>query len=167
MSRNAQKCNNNCFLQTRLQHRQWELSTNNSPRRKIVLSKRFQRSHLSIWVTKLLNVTLQGHEVDISILLKFDWFRSIRWAKALIIWCMLLMMIIFFIKLKSLAPRVQILWASRKVRLRRKVIALATREICQNRHFTGYFHKASKFEKRGLNGRWYAKFWCPICLLLN
>ena len=31
MSQNAQKCNNNFFLQTRLQHRQWELSTINSP----------------------------------------------------------------------------------------------------------------------------------------
>ena len=31
MSQNAQKCNNNFFLQTRLQHRQWELSQLNSP----------------------------------------------------------------------------------------------------------------------------------------
>jgi hypothetical protein len=32
--------------------------------------------------------------VEITILLKFEWFRAIWWAQAIIIWCLLFMMVI-------------------------------------------------------------------------
>ena len=39
MSQNAQKCNNNFLLQTRLQHRQWELSVNNTAKQKLEMQR--------------------------------------------------------------------------------------------------------------------------------
>jgi hypothetical protein len=50
-------------------------------------------------------VTLQGHEVKITILLKFEGFRAIWWAQTLIIWCPLFTMVTLQ-NCRSIAPLV-------------------------------------------------------------
>jgi hypothetical protein len=68
-----------------------------------------------------------GHEAEILILFKFDWFRAIRWAKALIIFFL-------FFKLIFLGPGFL-----RKIGFRRKVLTGAMTQMHENCHFTGYF----------------------------